>query len=273
MTLPHAALVCAGAAALVLVAHVVVFVLRRRAQLDQEPDSPVVTAFGFGVCTLALAPVVISLKDATQLGEVLLLLGTGAGIMAAAIPLLPVFSPQHHVTRDRATTVASSAGRRATQPQRAQRPAIRRTPGGSSGGAARASAGGQGWTRAAPDASVRAVGPPLRRGWTEPSQPDHTAGSGPNGRESRGAQPADVVSREAHRLGLSTSRPPAMDAPTVPIVRIDVSAPRPRTFKVESQDDPEPHAPVRDATETLEQLDRVVDDLTGALHLDRRDPV
>ena len=73
MALPHVVSVCAGAAALVLFAHVVVFVLRRRAQLDGEPDSPAVTAFGLAVGGLALATVVVSLAGASRFDEVLLL--------------------------------------------------------------------------------------------------------------------------------------------------------------------------------------------------------
>lgn len=232
MTVSHAVSVCAGAAALVLFAHVVVFLLHRRARLDQEPYSPVVTVFGFGVCALALSAVVLSLGDASQLGDVLLLLGTGAGVMAAAIPLLPAFSPRREPARTR------QGG-----------PRLPRT-----------SLAGQ------LDASGRAPS-------TARSQPHHAGKPGPNDHRSQRAQPTEVVAREAYRLGLTTSRPPALDAPTMPITRIDVSAPRPGPSQLTNQDEPQPRAPVREATETLVQLDRVVDDLTGALHLGRRDPV
>lgn len=284
MALPHVVSVCAGAAALVLFAHVVVFVLRRRAQLDGEPDSPAVTAFGLAVCGLALATVVVSLAGASRFDEVLLLLGTAAGIMAASIPLLPAFAPR------RGFALGGAPGRRAQRPQRprpARRPqetATRGTPAGRPAQPAPARAR-KGRPVLPPTPLTEPLNPAPPGAGRQPApivEPPH--GTGPGGHDTR----ADTVAREAHRLGLPTARPAATDAPTVPIPRIAPTPPRPgpvdgagvdgagvgaRVDGAGVANEPRLPAPAREATETLEHLDRFVDDLTGALHLDRRDQV
>lgn len=88
-TMPAVALVTLGAVLLVVAAHAIAWSSARAARDRGTVPDVSLAAFALGLCLLALLAPVLRLSQAATLGEVLLLLGVAAAVMAAAVPLIP----------------------------------------------------------------------------------------------------------------------------------------------------------------------------------------
>lgn len=284
---PAAALVCLVAVLLVGAAHTIAWLARRSARArGAEPDTSLL-AFAVGLCLLALLAPVLRLSQATSVGEVLLLLGVAAAVMAAAVPLIPTPGRRAAVDARRAGTGSTRPAPAARAPQvvrRGQpvrpptplsrpvepltgvivapaerphpRPPLERAPRGRVDAAATAA-------QAPAPAATPVEAPP-----TERLAADATTDSPST--DARDRLTMDVLptpvaeTLAAQRLAAErlaaglTDRAPAAarsaiaahDAPTAPIPRI---------------------RPADEATQALVELDRVVDGVSDALRLGPRD--
>lgn len=273
MALPDAAIVCGGAALLVVLAHGVVYYARYIR--EDESDSALLEWFGLGVCALAFGAVVGRLIEATQLVDALLLLGTAAGIMAAAVPLLPAFGPLRREARRRSTGESRrGAGRGPGRAGRSRARSWRMPP-------ARKGRRVLPPTPFAPPASGRR--PPSPGPSATPRPPAQPPAAAHPHASEHPQQPESVSIPAAGHAGARREppRPAWADAVTEPIPRLRLgddppfAAPAPpATARVEERAAATPTAggsplsrPVQQATETLEHLDKVVEDIAGALRL------
>lgn len=260
MVLPDAALVCVGAALLVVLAHGVVYYARY--VREDEADSALLEWFGLGVCALAFGAVVGRLLEATQLIDALLLLATGAGVMAAAVPLLPALEPWRREERRQAVGGARRGPGRGGRPRGSWRmPPARKgrrvlpptpfAPPASDRRAARRSASGQ--PLAQPQPAPRSQAP-------EPVTVPPVGVATPRPEPARPAW-ADAVTEPIPRLRLGDDLPVAVPTPPATPRAQDRSA------TISATTESALPRPVQQATETLEHLDKVVEDIAGALRL------
>lgn len=230
MALSTAVLVCSGAALIVVAAHCRVWLARRSARAQGRRPDPATDRVAVGLCLLALLVPVAGVLGAAHVTSVFLLLGTAAAIMAATVPLLP--SPKRRPAR------ASGAG--AARPARAVRSAR-------SG-------------RSARTASAAGAGPGTARRRGEPALPPTPL-----------SRPLGATLRKDPRPGEGTTPPsaprlPANDEPTGPLRRIPNPVGNPAIPPAQNPDDHQ----VEQASETLVELDRVVEDVSGLLRLGPR---
>lgn len=278
-TLPTGALVCLGAVLLVVAAHTIVWLSKRSAQArGAEPDTSLV-AFAVGLCLLALLGPILRLSQAQSVGEVLLLLGVAAAVMAAVVPFIP--SPRRR-------TQASPEGRPA-ESRPAARPAAPTRPTARRGKPVlpptplsrpvepltgiivvpaerprdRTSTETRGIETRSPEHQSKRPAP-------EPT-PEHRQSAARDGAERQGADPRGVPQEMLDRVAAQRLAAERLAAGITP----RPAEPRPAEPRVAAHDAPTAELPrirpVDEATQTLVELDRIVDDVSDVLRLGPRE--
>lgn len=283
-TLPTGALVCLGAVLLVVAAHTIVWLSKRSAQArGAEPDTSLV-AFAVGLCLLALLGPILRLSQAQSVGEVLLLLGVAAAVMAAVVPFIP--SPRRRIQASPEGRPAES--RPAARPAAPTRPTARRgkpvlppTPlsrpvepltGVIVVPAERPRDRTSAETRGIETRGVETRSPEhqSKRPAPEPT-PEHRQSAARDGAERQCADPRGVPQEMLDRVAAQRLAAERLAAGITP----RPAEPRPAEPRVAAHDAPTAELPrirpVDEATQTLVELDRVVDDVSDVLRLGPRE--
>lgn len=251
-SVPAVALVSLGAALLVAAAHAIAWLSARSARARGVVPDAGLAAFALGLCLLALLAPVLRLAQAATIGEVFLLLGVAAAVMAAAVPLIP--TPARRAAGRDDGDGSSRSG--ATDPRsrivRRGQPVLPPTP------LSRPVEPLTGVVLVPVERPRRQ--PRLDQPRVEQTRLEHPRSERPQVDLARVEQELAAQRLAAERLaaGLTNHVPapvareaiPAHDAPTaaLPVIR-----------------------PADEATQTLIELDRVVDDVSDVLRLGPRD--
>lgn len=268
MGVPPVVVVCIGAVLLTVVAHVVVRLTGHLREDDHVPTQ----WFAVGVCALAFGALMGRLAGAAAVLDVVLLIGTAAVVLLAAMPLVAALDLTALLTgepregradRRSASRAADPSRRRGLRSAaRAPQPALARkgrrvlppTPFAAPEGRGRASGAAQGGRvdGARLDAArVDGARVAAREAVTEPLPRVTAAGA------SAGAPGPDAA-----RLGAAQAQQHAADAATAAAERLARGESTPQPERTQPLP---PH--VQQASDTLERLDRVVDDIAGVLRL------